>query len=130
MERFVIISGLSGAGKTTALHALEELGYFTVDNLPPGLWSSLLDQCRARAVRRVAVTADARTREFLTDLEPSLARVKEVVQPEIVFLEASDEILIRRYGLTRRTHPLREPTLAGDLREERQVLGTMRGLAT
>lgn len=130
LERFVIITGLSGAGKTTALHALEELGYFTVDNLPPGLWPMLVTQCEARAISQVAVSTDARTREFLADLEPSLARLNDIVRPEIAYLEAEDEILIRRYGLTRRTHPLHEPTLVGDLRQERHVLGALRMLAS
>jgi RNase adapter protein RapZ len=124
--RFVIVSGRSGAGKTTAAQALEEFGYFVTDNLPPMLWTALLTGCAARGLERVAVVTDARTRFFLSDLEMAFAIVQTSVQPELVFLEADDDVLIRRYGLTRRSHPLGEPTLLGDLREERRVLEGLR----
>jgi RNase adapter protein RapZ len=124
--RFVIVSGRSGAGKTTALQALEEFGYFVCDNLPPMLWTALLTSCSARGLERVAVVTDARTRHFLADLEMALAVVQTTVQPEVLFLDADDDVLVRRYGLTRRVHPLGEPTLLGDLREERRVLEGMR----
>jgi RNase adapter protein RapZ len=129
MERFVVISGLSGAGKSTALHALEEFGYFTTDNLPPSLWKPLLIGCEQRGLTRVAVVTDARTRHFLSDLEPALLECTAFVKPELAFLEADDDVLIRRYGLTRRSHPLHEPTLMGDLLEERRVLANLRGKA-
>jgi RNase adapter protein RapZ len=124
--RFVIVSGRSGAGKTTALQALEEFGYFVTDNLPPMLWTALLTGCKARGVERVAVVTDARTRFFLSDLELGFMAVQTTVRPELVFLDADDDVLIRRYGLTRRSHPLGEPTLLGDLREERRVLEGLR----
>ncbi|HWG85606.1 MAG TPA: RNase adapter RapZ [Deinococcales bacterium] len=129
IERFVVVSGLSGAGKTTALHALEELGYYTTDNLPPGLFGPLLQCCLEQEQPLVAVVVDARTRHFLHDLPAALERSGAFREPEIVFLEADDETLIRRYGLTRRTHPLREPTLVADLREERRVLADVRARA-
>jgi UPF0042 nucleotide-binding protein len=129
IERFVVVSGLSGAGKTTAAHALEEFGYFTTDNLPPALWWSLLEGCAARGLTRVAVVTDARTRHFLADLDAALERCAALVKPELVYLEADDDVLIRRYGLTRRSHPLHEPTLLGDLREERRVLEGVRSRA-
>jgi RNase adapter protein RapZ len=124
--RFVIVSGRSGAGKTTALQALEEFGYFVCDNLPPMLWTALLTGCSAKGLERVAVVSDARTRHFLADLEMAFAVVQTTVQPELVFLDADDDVLVRRYGLTRRVHPLGEPTLLGDLREERRVLTGLR----
>lgn len=124
--RFVIVSGRSGAGKTTALQALEEFGYFVTDNLPPMLWIALLTGCAARGLERVAVVTDARTRHFLPDLEMGLNIVQTTVQPELVFLDADDDVLVRRYGLTRRSHPLGEPTLLGDFREERTLLGGLR----
>ena len=129
MERFVVISGLSGAGKTTALHALEEFGYFTADNLPPSLWWPLLQGCEARGLYKVAVVTDARTRHFLGDLVSALTACAALVKPELVFLDADDDVLIRRYGLTRRSHPLHEPTLLGDLFEERRVLSEIRALS-
>jgi RNase adapter protein RapZ len=124
--RFVIVSGRSGAGKTSALQALEEFGYFVCDNLPPMLWTALLTGCNAHGLKRVAVVTDARTRHFLADLEMAFAMVQTTVQPELVFLDADDDVLVRRYGLTRRLHPLGEPTLLGDLREERRVLEGLR----
>lgn len=124
--RFVIVSGRSGAGKTTALQALEEFGFFVTDNLPPMLWTALLTGCAARGLDRVAVVTDARTRFFLSDLEMAFAVTQTSVQPELVFLDADDDVLVRRYGLTRRSHPLGEPTLLGDLREERRVLEGLR----
>ena len=124
--RFVIVSGRSGAGKTTALQALEEFGYFVTDNLPPMLWTALLTGCSARGLERVAVVTDARTRFFLADLELAFAVVQTTVQPELVFLDADDHVLVRRYGLTRRSHPLGEPTLLGDLREEHHLLEGLR----
>ena len=129
MERFVIVSGLSGAGKTTALQALEEFGFFTVDNLPPQLWERTLELCRAKGLYKLAVVADARTRYFLDGFEFALNTVMVLVKAELVFLEAGDEVLIRRYGLTRRTHPMQAPTLESDLREERQVLERVRSRA-
>jgi RNase adapter protein RapZ len=124
VNRFVIITGLSGAGKTTAVQALEEFGFFTTDNLPPQLWRSTLDLCLAQGLTQVAVVTDARTRHFLNDVEIWLGSV--AVKPVVVYLEADDEILIRRYGFTRRTHPLHESTLLGDLRAEREVLSKLR----
>jgi UPF0042 nucleotide-binding protein len=127
VNRFVIITGLSGAGKTTAVQALEEFGFFTTDNLPPQLWRSTLDLCLAQGLSQVAVVTDARTRHFLNNVEIWLKSV--AVKPVVVFLEADDEVLIRRYGFTRRTHPLHESTLLGDLRAERVVLADLRSQA-
>jgi RNase adapter protein RapZ len=130
VQRFVIVSGLSGAGKTTALQALEEFGYFTVDNLPPQLWAQTLESCKAQGLEKLAVVSDARTRHFLPGLEEAFLSVQSEVEPEVLFLEADDDMLIRRYGLTRRTHPMQEPTLAADLREERLVLEPLRSKAS
>jgi RNase adapter protein RapZ len=129
VQRFVIVSGLSGAGKTTALHALEEFGYFTVDNLPPQLWAQTLESCKALGLEKLAVVSDARTRHFLPGLDEAFVSVQSEIEPEVLFLEADDDMLIRRYGLTRRTHPMQEPTLAADLREERLVLEPLRSRA-
>ena len=128
--RFVVLTGLSGAGKTTALHALEDLGYFTVDNLPPALWLELVASLRRTGQTRVVVGVDVRGRAFLGEVEEALRALQDAgVGPEIVFLEASDDVLVGRYNLTRRTHPLGQAPLSEDIASERQALGPLRALA-
>lgn len=127
--RFVILSGLSGAGRTTALAALEDLGYFTADNVPPALWDELVAQ--ADPVQpRVAVGVGVRTSVFLPKLGEALGLLrKRGIHPEVVFLDASDETLIRRYNFTRRTHPLGYAPLQQDIASERALLGDLRAVA-
>jgi UPF0042 nucleotide-binding protein len=121
--RLIVLSGLSGAGKTTALHAIEDIGYFAVDNLPPSLWAPLARQAEAKGEERVAVTVDVRTAAFLEEIDAGLAALADAgFQPTVVFLSASDDTLVRRYNLTRRTHPLGEGTLSRDIASERVAL--------
>lgn len=129
--RLVIVTGLSGAGKTQAVHSLEDLGYYCVDNLPPSLlpkFAELLVRSTDGKVR-AAVVIDVRVRTFFEELGPALADLKRLNFPyEVLFLEARPEVLIRRYKETRRQHPL-----AGDvpiqeaIAEERRRLGRVRG---
>ncbi|MFC4455610.1 RNase adapter RapZ [Deinococcus sonorensis] len=126
---FIVVSGLSGSGKSTVLRTLEDAAYFAVDNLPPELWGALGDLARARGLERVAVSTDARTREFLAAVEPSLERLKRREDVRIIFLEADDEELLRRYNLTRRTHPMGEDSLMLDFQRERELLAVLRSLA-
>ena len=127
---FIVISGLSGSGKSTALRALEDADYFTTDNLPPELWSALGDLAQARGLNRVAVTTDARTRDFLAALESSLTRLKQRRDDvRVLFLEADAHMLLQRYNLTRREHPLGDPSLMLDFRRERELLASLRALA-
>uniref|UniRef100_A0A7C6E4W7 RNase adapter RapZ n=1 Tax=Thermus tengchongensis TaxID=1214928 RepID=A0A7C6E4W7_9DEIN len=123
--RFLVLSGLSGAGKTTAKGFLEDLGYFMVDNLPPGLWKPLLQELESRGVKRAGVVLDARALAFLGDLEPVLDELK----PTVVYLEARPEVLLRRYNLTRRVHPLGAGNLMREIGEERRILGPLRARA-
>ena len=133
--RFVILTGLSGAGKATGLAALEDIGYFAAANVPPALWSQLLTQASSEdeaqyAQDRVAVGVDVRTRDFLGDVPEALQGLRDRgITPEIIFLDASDEVLVRRYNLTRRTHPLGQAPLGSDIAREREVLGGLRSLA-
>ena len=127
---FIVISGLSGGGKSTALRALEDAGYFTTDNLPPELWIALADLAQARGIEKVAVTTDARTRDFLSALDSSLTRLKQRRDDvRVLFLEAEAEVLLKRYNLTRREHPLGDPSLMLDFQRERQLLSPLRALA-
>jgi UPF0042 nucleotide-binding protein len=109
--RLLLLSGLSGSGKTVALHALEDAGFFCVDNLPLSLLGALIDELRMGNHRNegmVAVGVDVRSgREALETVAPALQRLREhPVQVEVIFLHSSDEALLRRYHYTRRRHPL------------------------
>ncbi len=126
--RLVVVTGLSGAGKTTALQALEDLGYFTADNLPPSLWRPLIERAQRQSLSQVAVGVDVRTRAFLDEVPSVLSEIADY-QPEIVFLDASDDVLVQRYNFTRRTHPLGQAPLASDIAAERRTLGDLRASA-
>lgn len=126
--RLVVVTGLSGAGKTTALQALEDLGYFSADNLPPSLWRALLERAEQQGIDQVVVGVDVRTRAFLDEV-PAVLRDLANYRPEIVFLDASDDVLVQRYNFTRRTHPLGQAPLASDIAAERRTLGDLRASA-
>lgn len=126
----VIISGLSGSGKTHAIKCLEDLGCFCVDNLPPSLLPKFAELCVQRdgEVKNVALGIDIRERGFLSDLFSNLDRLKSLgYSVELVFLEARDEVLVRRFSESRRPHPLlpQSPVLAG-VRLERERLLELR----
>lgn len=129
-EKILILSGVGGAGTSTALQAFEDLGYFTVDNVPPALWLDLAREAATAGEKRIVITVDSRTERFLGGVEDGLARLTEAgLSVRVIFLTASDAVLIRRYGLTRRAHPLSEGTLQSDLERERHVLGFLRSRA-
>ncbi len=133
--KLVIITGMSGAGKTVAVQCLEDLGYFCVDNLPPVLipkFAELINQSQGR-IQRVALVIDLRGREFFTALSDSLKLVSETenLSVEILYLEASDERLVQRYKESRRKHPLAPTGLPLDgILAERRLLQDLRGMAT
>ena len=107
--RFVIVSGMSGAGKSTALKVLEDFGFFCVDNLPVALLPNFgeIASDRQTEVDKVAVGVDIRNGEQLTRLNSQLEVLCELgIEYEILFLDAEDETLVKRYKETRRTHPL------------------------
>jgi len=127
--RLVVLTGLSGSGKTTALHALEDIGFYTVDNLPPALWAGLVDTAGGIG-SGIAIGVDIRTRAFLDGATAALAELRERgLTPSVVFLDATPATLVRRYSFTRRTHPLAEGTLTADLLQERRALEGLRELA-
>ncbi|WP_315119034.1 RNase adapter RapZ [uncultured Clostridium sp.] len=107
--RFVIVTGLSGAGKTQAIRSLEDLGYFCVDNLPPTLIPKFAEACYQTdgRINKIAVVIDIRGGEFFDDLFESLKYIKDQnYRYEILFLNASDEVLVKRFKESRRKHPL------------------------
>ena len=107
--RFVIVTGMSGAGKSTALNRLEDMGYFCVDNLPISLISKFAEMAYTPGseIQRVALGVDVRSGEALGKLEDVLEGMAAASQKyEILFLDAADEVLVKRYKETRRTHPL------------------------
>jgi len=133
MTRVVIVSGMSGSGKTTALKTLEDEGYFCVDNLPMLLLPKLLELCdhSIGEFSRVALVVDLREREFFKDCQKVLAEVKERGYPLVIlFLEASDEALIRRFSETRRRHPLEQDgSILKGIALEREKLSGVRSMA-
>ena len=125
-----LVSGLSGAGRSTAAKVLEDLGWFVVDNLPPELIATMVDLgARARGeITRIAVVMDVRSRAFSADLG---AVIKDLdargYRPGLLFLEASDAALVRRFEQVRRSHPLQgDGTLLDGIAEERELLRPLR----
>ncbi|MBI3963229.1 MAG: RNase adapter RapZ [Deinococcus sp.] len=130
VKRCVIVTGLSGAGKNTALEALEELDYFAINNLMPSLWPALVERCSRGGIERLAMVIDTRSQRFMHELDPAVAELRQRgIEPEWLFLEASDQAVIRRYGLTRRRHPLGERSTLEDIARERQLLADLRARA-
>jgi UPF0042 nucleotide-binding protein len=132
--QFVIITGLSGAGKSQAIDSFEDAGYFCVDNLPPELVPTLVDLFRREGskVDRVAIVSDVRGGEYFGRLEQLLDELHERgVEHTVVFLEASNEALVRRFKETRRRHPAAEGgSVLDGIRRERRLLAPLRERAT
>jgi UPF0042 nucleotide-binding protein len=125
----VIITGMSGAGRSTAANALEDLGWFVVDNLPPALLPTMLDLADRASLSRVAAIVDVRSRAFSIDLKSAISSLAaRGVSPHVVFLEASDEALVRRFENVRRPHPMQGPgTITDGIAAERELLREVRG---
>ena len=128
--QLVIVSGASGSGKTQALKCLEDLGFFCVDNLPPALFPKFAELCAQRGgdVRNIALGIDIRERGFFADFFENLSRLKKSrYSVELLFLEASDAVLTRRFSESRRPHPLlpQQPVVEG-IQLERQQLKELR----
>jgi RNase adapter protein RapZ len=124
--RIVIISGLSGSGKTVALRAVEDLNFFCVDNLPVSLIGSLISRITEdTGIKNLAIGVDIREKEFLSDIDRALRGMRVKHRVEILFLEAETEVLVRRFKETRRPHPL-GGELEDAIRKERGDLSGLR----
>ncbi len=123
--QLVVLSGVSGSGKSVALKALEDAGFFCVDNLPAELIGPLADYAVSRGERKVAISADARSRESLGSLPDVVDKQRAAGSDvRVIFLDANDESLVRRFSETRRPHPLAREgqALSEAIAEERRVL--------
>jgi UPF0042 nucleotide-binding protein len=130
LPRLLLVTGMSGAGKSTVLDALEDMGWDTVDNLPVDLLEAFVGSDRECRVSPVAVGMDARSRGFNAATLPALVRGIEGVVPEILYLDCSGAELIRRYGETRRLHPLAPDRPAEDgIARERDLTAPVRAAA-
>jgi len=125
----LLVTGMSGAGKTAATATLDDLGWFVVDNLPPSLLMDLVDTVTERAdQRRLAVVVDVRGGVFFNELQGALAELStRGIRPHVLFLEANDEALVRRFESARRPHPLQaEGRVVGAIDRERGLLAELR----
>jgi UPF0042 nucleotide-binding protein len=125
----ILVTGMSGAGRSTATRALEDIGWFVVDNLPPTLMTNVVDYVAQRTgSRKVAVVADVRGGQLFEELRESLSAIKSAGHDlRVLFLEAGDEALVRRYESSRRPHPLqRDDSLLGAVQRERKLLSDLR----
>ncbi len=130
--RLIIITGLSGAGKSWAIKCFEDLGYYCVDNLPTTLIPTFAELCAhsTRRISRIALGVDIREREYLHSVVEVLGELRGAgYLTEVLFLEASEEALVRRYHETRRRHPVSAGSLLDGIREEKKLLANLRELA-
>jgi RNase adapter protein RapZ len=128
----LVVTGMSGAGKTATTATLDDIGWFVVDNLPPSMLMELVDTVTERRdQRRLAVVADVRGGDFFDELQGALAELRRRgVRPHVLFLEASDEALVRRFESARRPHPLQgEGRVVEAIGRERELLAELRGSA-
>lgn len=126
LSRVLIITGLSGSGKTVALRAVEDTGFFCVDNLPVSFISFLITKISGQAgTRNIAIGVDIREKEFLSDVDKVLKAIRAKCRVEILFLEADADVIVRRFKETRRPHPL-----GGEIEDaielERKVLASIK----
>jgi len=128
---FIVATGLSGAGKSQAVKVFEDLGYYTLDNLPPALMAMALEVCRKGDHRRVAFVIDARSGPLFAEAAETLDALERAGdRPHVLFFDASDEVLLHRYSETRHRHPLEGSSgVQPSIDEERRVLVDLRARA-
>lgn len=131
-REFVLISGMSGAGRSTAANVLEDRGWYVVDNLPPKMLPDLVDIVSGGVrPQKVAAVVDVRSRDFTTELSRAITQLQDKGQrPRLIFVDATDESLVRRFESVRRPHPLQGDGLLLDgIHKERRMLGDIRSQA-
>lgn len=133
-KKFIILTGLSGAGKSHAIRALEDLGYFCIDNLPTQLIPTMAELATREdaSIDKVAIVADVREGGFLSDFPRVYRKLRTSpgIEPMLIFLEASHQALVRRFSETRRPHPLApDRSVTEGIREERSKLNAIRSMA-
>jgi RNase adapter protein RapZ len=127
-----VVTGMSGAGRSASADVLEDLGFFVIDNLPPALIPKVAELGRGReGASRFALVVDTRAGEFLPDLESALAELRDSgARTRVLFLDASDDVLVRRFDATRRRHPVAESHRVSDsITRERELLEQIKGQA-
>jgi UPF0042 nucleotide-binding protein len=130
--RFIVLTGLSGSGKSQAIRALEDLGYFCVDNLPTTLIPTLAGLVKREGISRVAIVVDIREKNFLAEFPKTFKKLRAVkgLNPALIFLEARHDTLVRRFSETRRPHPLAPGKSAAEgIRTERRRMNVIRSMA-
>ena len=132
--KFVIVTGLSGSGKSEAMRGLEDMGFYCVDNLPPALITKFAELCYQpnSDIDKVALGIDIRGREFFETLHDSLNHLKtQDYKYEILFLDCSDDVLLKRYKMTRRNHPLsKNMQIPEGIKEERRIMEPLKSVAS
>jgi RNase adapter protein RapZ len=133
INQFVIVSGLSGSGKSTALNALEDMGFYAIDNLPIQLLEKLTQLFLAGPsdIQKIAIVMDLRDSAFIKHFPEAFRQVRrDFPKAEILYIEASDEVMTRRFSETRRKHPLSTQSVAEGIARERRLLSDLKDFAT
>lgn len=127
-KKIVIVTGLSGSGKTTALNMLEDMGYYTVDNLPCEIGTLFFSS----SIEKIALGMDIRSFKKIDEFKDFLNKLKATpdVLSSIIFLQASKEVILNRYNLTRKKHPVEEKTLLQSIRREREIMAGIKEIST
>ncbi|AUA38653.1 glmZ(sRNA)-inactivating NTPase [Clostridioides difficile] len=132
--KFVIVTGLSGSGKSETMRALEDMGFYCVDNLPPALITKFAELCYQpnSSIDKVALGIDIRGRKFFEALHESLNYLeKENYEYEMVYLDCNDDVLLKRYKMTRRNHPLaKDMQIPEGIKMERKIMEPLKELST
>ncbi|MDO5558252.1 MAG: RNase adapter RapZ [Oscillospiraceae bacterium] len=132
--QFIIVTGLSGSGKSCAMNILEDIGFYCIDNMPPQLISKFIDLCRDGSMERIAIAVDIRSGEMFTEeiMTACEKMRKEHFDFKMLYLESNDDVLIKRYKETRRKHPLDsefDGSLSNAIAYEREKLNPLREIA-